>query len=60
MQYMGGKSRIARKIAGVINEVSGRQIENSAYNSLRHCSGGGVTVIHLSACSAEAVPSKAR
>lgn len=28
MQYQGGKSRIAKQISEVINEISRRQIEN--------------------------------
>ena len=33
MQYQGGKSRIARRISEVINEVSRWQIENIENNS---------------------------
>ena len=46
MQYMGGKSRISRQIAEVINEISRRQIKNfktdsrSYIGSIGKCAGG--------------------
>jgi hypothetical protein len=44
MQYLGGKSRIARNIAEVIkNEVSGRKVKNSPrYSKCDKNSRGGV------------------
>ena len=59
MQYMGGKSRIARSIAEIINEIPRRKIKNCQ----THCSdnhagcGGGIA---LSAYFAAVVPWKAR
>ena len=41
MRYLGGKSRIANEISGVINSaLYGRKIEDSCGN-LRNNSGGG-------------------
>lgn len=55
MQYQGGKSRIARKIAGVLNEVSGREIENCISDSPDYIGGGGRCFVSLfcGTCSIE-------
>lgn len=49
MQYMGGKSRIARSIAEIINEIPRWKIKNCQ----THCSdnhagcGGGIAIVQL-------------
>lgn len=54
MQYMGGKSRIARSIANIINEVPRWQEPNS--NTIGKdphlCGGGGLTLLAFSAVAA--------
>ena len=43
MQYMGGKSRIARSIANIINEVPRWKIENSnTFGTDPQLCGGGL------------------
>lgn len=44
MQYMGGKSRIARSIANIINEVPRWKIKNSntVGTDPQLCGGGGL------------------
>lgn len=58
MQYLGGKSRISRKISEVINALSGWKIENIEANSrnyeLTPWQGGGEK--HLSVFSVVVVP----
>lgn len=41
MQYMGGKSRIARSIADIINEIPRRKIPDCPANSQDNHHGGG-------------------
>lgn len=59
MQYMGGKSRIARSIANIINEVPRWKIKNSSTTGAYHqlCCGGGIV---LSAFSAGVAPLKVK
>ena len=57
MMYQGGKSRIAKDIAEVINAVHRREIPDSGTNSAdphRPGKGGGTPV--LSVCFAAVVP----
>lgn len=53
MQYMGGKSRIARNIAAVINEVPGWKVTNSntVGTDPQFC-GGGLALLAFSAVAA--------
>ena len=59
MQYMGGKSRIARQIAGCINEVSGRKVQNRGRAGAgdRESGRGGQSFVSLF-CGSCAVESK--
>ena len=58
MQYMGGKTRIARAIANVINEIPRREIKNCQSNSANHYAiGGGGCFVSLF-CGSCAVESK--
>lgn len=50
MQYMGGKSRIARSIADIINEIPRRKVQNCGSHSTAHLSSGGGGRAALSAC----------
>ena len=61
MQYQGGKSRIAKDIAGIINAVSRRKIENSPGVSTHNqrISGGADTFVSLF-CGSCAVESKVK
>lgn len=47
MRYQGGKSRIARAIAEVINAVYGREIPDSTADSRIHYSPDGGGRAHL-------------
>jgi len=58
MQYQGGKFRVAKELAGVINEISRRQAEVSQANftnDVEHFGGGRTTLVSLfcGACSVE-------
>lgn len=56
MQYMGGKSRISRSIAEIINAVSGRKIQNRAtpIPNIKRIGGGQVFVsLFCGSCSVE-------
>lgn len=53
MQYMGGKSRIARSIASIINEVPGWKITNSnTVGTDPPISGRGLALLAFSAGAA--------
>lgn len=59
MQYQGGKSRIAKDIAGIINAVSRWKIKNSPYlGTNNQCNSRGGT--HSSVFSAVVVPLKVK
>ena len=62
MRYQGGKSRIARAIAEVINAVYGREIPDSTADSRIHYSpdGGGSRTFVSLFCGSCAVESKVR
>lgn len=57
MQYMGGKSRIARSIAEIINEIPRRKIQDCQPNSTDYLNGGGDCFVSLF-CGSCAVESK--
>ena len=53
MQYMGGKSRIARSIANIINEVPRWKIKNSnTVGTDPQLCGGGLALLVFSAVAA--------
>lgn len=59
MQYMGGKSRIARSIADIINEIPRRKIPDCPANSQdNHHGGGGERCFVSLFCGSCAVESK--